>query len=295
MLLTPERAPETGYWDKLYDAKDRNSIMAAYVTAVIPPKTLEDPAWELEFEEAPASVRGLVPFGETGLADKRLMNIFVEKEIKVKIKGIDKKNNIIACTRREVVEESKSRIIRMVKEGQEIEAMVSFATATLVGLDIGGGVLITADHRKTGISRTIPLSAVYQEGTVVRVSIQKVEENTGEIEIIVADPWKELHYARGAVLSCTVVHLGEKNIFVSARPGVVGIAPYPVNGGEKPELGGRLVFQVNEFNPSEKSLSLRYYDPEIIRGRKKNKAYWKRQRDRKKDQAEQAENQNKRQ
>jgi small subunit ribosomal protein S1 len=177
----------------------------------------------------------------------------------------------------------------MVKEGQEIEAMVSFTTDRLVGLDIGGGVIINVDHRKTGISRTIPLSAVYQRDEVVSVSIQKVEENTGEIEILPVDPWKELHYVRGAVLSCTVVHLGEKNIFVSARPGVVGIAPYPVNGGEKPELGKRLVFQVNEFNPSEKSLSLRYYDPEIIRGRKKNRAYWKRQRDRKKEQADQAE------
>jgi len=284
MLLAPERAPEFGFWDKLYDAKDRNSIMATYVTAVVPPKTLEEPTWELKFEGIPENVRGLVPFGETGLSDRRLMNIFIEKEIKVKIKGIDKKNGIVACTRREVVEESRARIVRMVKEGQGIEAMVSYATDRLVGLDIGGGVIINVDHQKMGILRSIPLNAIYQEETIVKAVARKTEES-GDIEISPVDPWEELHYNRGAVISCTVVQLRDKNILVSARPGVVGIAPYPVNG-EKPELGERMIFQVNEFDPDKKSLSLRHYDPEIIRGRKKNREYWKSYRERNKKQAE---------
>ncbi len=286
MLLAPERTL-AGFWNQLYNAKDCNNIITAYVAAVVPSETLRTRTWKLEFvefEDVPTYVYGTVPYSETGLSDEELMNFFIKKEIKVKIKGIDKKNGIVVCTRREVVEESRTRIIHMIEEGQEIETMVSYVTDMRVGLDIGGGVIIDLNRRKAATSRSVPLGALYTEGTIVKAVVQGVDKNTKGIEISLVDPWQGLHYPRGTVISCPVVHLGEKDIlFVSAHPGVVGITSCQ-EGRDKPELGERLLLQVEEFDPTEKLLRFGEYAPEKIRGRRKNRAYWRRYREEKKEQ-----------
>lgn len=286
MLLAPERTL-SGFWNKLYNAMDCNNIITAYVAAVIPSETLRTRTWKLEFmefEDIPTYVYGTVPYSETGLSDEELMNFFTEKEIKVKIKGIDKKNGIVVCTRREVVEESRTRIIHMIAEGQEIETMVSYVTDMRVGLDIGGGVIIDLNRRTAATSRSVPLGALYEEGTIVKAVVQKVDKNTKDIEISLKDPWLGVQFPRGTVISCPVVHLGEKNIlFVSASPGVVGITSYQ-DDKDKPKLGERLLLQVEEFKPAERLLKFGEYTPQRIRGRRKNRAYWRMHREEQKKQ-----------
>lgn len=278
MLLAPEKSivGDVEFWDKMYDAKDRNSLMYAMVVAVVQPETLRGLAWELEFDGA-YNVRGLVPFSETGLPTEKMMNYFVGEKIRVLIKGIDKKNNLVACTRREVVEQARDRIIRMVEEGQQIEAFVSFVTDIWVGLDLGGGVIVDLDRKRAGTSRSIPLDAIYEEGQRVNVTVEKVDKDSGLISVVPVDPWQDAHYARGDKVLGKVVRMGDKNIFISVKAGIVGIAPYPANG-KKPEIGDRLKFEVNKYDPVNKSLSLGHLDPELIRGRKKNREYWKKAR-----------------
>ncbi|MEW5953360.1 MAG: hypothetical protein AB1815_06365 [Bacillota bacterium] len=276
MLLSPEKTISGEFWDKLYDAKNRNSEIYAMVVAVVQQETLQGLAWELEFDGA-QNIRGLVPFSETGLTNEKMMNYFVGEEVKVIIKGIDKKNNLLACTRREVVEQARDRIMRMVEEGRQIEASVSFVTDIWVGLDLGGGVIVDLDRKRAGTSRSIPLNAIYEEGQRVNVIVEKVDKDSGLISVILVDPWQDVRYAHGDKVLGKVVHLGEKNIFISIRAGIVGIAPYPTNG-KKPEIGDRLKFIVNKYDPTNKSLSLGYLDPELIRGRKKNREYWKKAR-----------------
>ncbi|MTI84355.1 MAG: hypothetical protein FH756_10720 [Firmicutes bacterium] len=273
MLLSPEKNFGVEFWDKLYDAKDRNSETYVTVVAVVQQETLQELAWEVEFDEA-YDVRGLVSFSETGLPNEKMMNYFVGQEVRVIIKGIDKKKNLVACTRREVVEQYRERILRMVEEGQQIEACVTFVTDIWVGLDLGGGVLVDLDRKRAGTSRSIPLNAIYHEGQRVKVTIEKIDRDSGMISVSPVDPWQEIRYARGDKVLGEVVHLGEKNIFVAIRAGIVGIAPYPANG-KSPGIGDRFKFKVNEYDPDKKSLSLGYFDPEIIRARKKNREYRK--------------------
>jgi len=118
------------------------------------------------------------------------------------------------------------------------------------------------------------LSAIYSKGQRVEVIVEKIDRASGLISVLPMDPWQNVHYARGDKVLGTVVHMGEKNIFISIRAGIVGIAPYPADG-KRPVIGDRLKFKINEFDPIKKSLSLGYFDPEIIRGRKKNREYWK--------------------
>ncbi len=284
MLLAPENNLSVfEFWDKLYDAKDRNSEIYASVVGVVQKESNQngqnenrEPAWELEFDGGD-DVRGRVPFSETGLQTEKMMNYFVGEEVKVIIKGINKKNNLVDCTRKEVVEQARDRIMRMVEEGQQIEAFVRFVTDIWVGLDLGGGVIVDLDRKRAGTSKSIPLNAIYHKGQRVKVTIEKIDRDSGTISVMPVDPWQEAHYSRGDIVVGKVVHLGEKNIFVAIRAGIVGIAPYPANC-KTPKIGDRFKFKVNEYDPDKKSVSLGYFDPEIIRGRKKNREYWKKKR-----------------
>jgi len=218
MLLAPEKAMSSDmeFWDRLYDAKDRNSEIYAMVVAVVKQETLQSLTWELEFDGT-YNVRGLVPFSETGLPTEKMMNYFVGEEVRVIIKGIDKKNNLLACTRREVVEQARDRIMRMVEEGQQIEAFVKFVTDIWVGLDLGGGVIVDLDRKRAGTSRSIPLNAIYSEGQRVNMVVEKIDRDSGLISVLPVDPWQEVRYAHGDKVLGKVVHLGEKNIFISIR------------------------------------------------------------------------------
>ncbi len=275
-LLPPERNHNQliDYWNMLYDAKDRNTILTAVVIATRRHETIEGLAWEVEFNDIP-NIRGIVPAGETGLPTERMMNFFVGKEINVRIKAIDKKNNLTACTRREIIEENKARIISAAEEGLEFEAQVVFVTDTWLGVDIGGGVIVGFNPGEARISRAMRLDELYREGQYIKAVVDKVDKNVGEIAVSLDDPWDHVRYMRGDVVTGTVVRLGINNIFLALCPGIVGIAPYPVNK-KIPKLGDRLVCKVNNFNPKEKTISLALFDPELIRGRKKNRTYWQR-------------------
>ncbi|MBM7854919.1 small subunit ribosomal protein S1 [Desulfohalotomaculum tongense] len=274
-LLPPERNLNDqliDYWNMLYDAKDRNTILTAAVIATRRHETLEGLVWELEFNDIP-NIRGLVPASETGLPTERMMNFFVGKEINIRIKAIDKKSNLVACTRREIIEESKTYLINIAEEGLEFEAQVVFVTDTWLGVDIGGGVIVSFNPREARVSKSMQLDELYSEGQYIKAVVDKVDKTTGEIAVSLVDPWDHVRYMRGDVVTGTVVRLGINNIFLALCPGVVGIAPYPVNQ-KRPKLGDRLVCKVNNFNPKEKTISLALFDPELIRGRKKNRAYW---------------------
>lgn len=284
MLLAPERSRELSFWDELYDAKDRNKTITATVAAVVQYK--DRTAWEVEFEGIP-NVRGYVTDEETGLPNPRMMKYFITKPVKVRVKGIDRKNGVVTCTRREITEENLDKIMRVAQEGQEVEALVSYVSDVWLGLDIGGGVIVNLGRREAGVSRSLPLEALYQEGAIVTARVEKVDESAREIKLSLIDPWQRFHYVRGDVVTGTVVRLGEKNLFVAVRPGMVGIAPYPA-GGKKPVPGERDVYQVSEYNPAEKSLSLKQFDRDLVRGRKKNRDFWKRYRT-SREQADQAE------
>ncbi|SHF26425.1 small subunit ribosomal protein S1 [Desulforamulus putei DSM 12395] len=274
-LLPPERNFEqkTDHWNLLYDARDRNTIMTATVIATRRHETLEGLAWELEFDGFP-NVRGLVPASETGLPTDKMMNFFVGKEINIRIKGIDKKNNLVACTRRELVEEARNRLLHIAEEGIKFEAQVVFVSDIWLGVDIGGGVIVSFNPREARVSRSMRLDELYSEGQYVQAIIDKIDKSTGQIIVSLIDPWEHVKYIRGDIVTGTVVRLGLGNIFLALSPGVVGIAPYPVNN-PTPRLGEKLVCIVNNCNTKEKEISLSVFDPELIRGRRKNRNYWR--------------------
>lgn len=274
-LLAPEKDTEqiTGIWNEIYDAKDRNTILSAKVVAVKIQETLAGSTWELEFEEFP-NIHGIVPFSETGLPKENIMNIFVGERVNVRIKGIDKRNNIVACTRRELVEEAHRRLLNIAKIDLEFEAPVVFTTEFQLGIDIGGGVLKIFHSRDSELLRSGKPNELYKIDQAVKVIIIKADKESGELEVALANPWDSVKYARGDVVIGKVIRLNKRYISLLLQPGIVGIAPYPINT-PIPQYGQEIKCKVNSFAPQKREVSLSIFDPETIRGRKKNKVYWK--------------------
>ena len=97
--------------------------------------------WEIEFDDAPG-ITGLVPAEQTGLPEGTPVNAFVGSVISVKVMEINRKEGIVACSRKEVVNISLSKLLAAINVGQEISSIVKFVSDRNVYLDIGGGVII---------------------------------------------------------------------------------------------------------------------------------------------------------
>ncbi|RKO65733.1 hypothetical protein [Desulfofundulus salinus] len=267
MRIAPEGTSitELDQWDIFYDAKDRDSVLSAVVTSVVRPKTLNGLYWELKFEDADG-VRGVVPSSETGLPSERTMNFFVNQKVNVKIKSIDRKNGIVACTRREVVEEAINHLLGTLTEGEEIPALVRFVSRRGVGLDIGGGVIVEVPYRNAAYSRSLPLDVIYRPGQLIRVTVQAIDKEKKDIRVSIKDPWENEEFSRGTILTGRVLKIRGREMFVEVRQGLVGLAGYPLN--KRIEEGEQLPFQVMSFDRAERKLHLIVLDPERIRGRR---------------------------
>ncbi|MCL5057374.1 MAG: hypothetical protein M1130_05135 [Actinobacteria bacterium] len=124
-----------GTWDRIYDALQKEYPIEARITRV----TWENntPVWELDLEVA----RGLVPSSETGLESHELMQKFTGQKVFVKVKGVDKKAGIVVCSRREAVADTREELLKHLKVGQELDAVIRVVTPKRITVDIGGGVL----------------------------------------------------------------------------------------------------------------------------------------------------------
>ena len=61
---------------------------------------------------------------------------------------------------------------------------------------------------------------------MVNVIITDLDKEDRNIGVEPVDPWDKWTFSRGEILSGTVVAVRDKAVFVSVKPGVIGLAPY---------------------------------------------------------------------
>lgn len=273
MRLMPEgtSVSDLEQWDVFHHVKNSDISMPAFVVSVVTPKTLNGRCWELRFDGM-RNIRGLVPFSEAGLLNEEMMGLFIDQEVNVKIKGIDKKNGIVACTRREVVEDARTRLVNTLVEGEEIPALVRFVAGGRVALDIGGGVIVSVPRSAAAPSRSIPLDVQYKPGQFVQAVVQAVNKEAGDIKVSIRDPWENESFSRGDIVTGRIVRLRGKELFVEVetRSGLIGLAHQPV--GKEFKEGDVVPFQIMYFDSTERKLHMDALNPEWIRGRRAARA-----------------------
>jgi small subunit ribosomal protein S1 len=230
---------EAGVWERIFQSMKRGYTVAAQVVAIDYPDGR--PAWELTFRDY-TGIKGVVPAGETDLSDPRLMQWFVGQPINVKIRGLDRENNLVACSRREAVTEARTRLFDEVQEGDVLECIVKAILPRNEAekkperllVDVGGGVLAGVNRSRAALKLSQRLSHQYNPGQAVTARVTRIEPQQGIIEVSLkdGDAWNKAYYKRGQPISGTIVAINGDTCFIEpdASPGVLGIAPLPFWG-----------------------------------------------------------------
>lgn len=257
MNIRPEGYRHTAdVWEVLYQLKERKIPLTAQIGAI---DYAEDKVmWVLAFPDYPG-ITGLVPETETGLPTN-LINRFVGMEIKVIIAGLDRENNIAACSRKEVVEAAEQQLKENLSAGDIIPVTVKAIItkeriATLV-VDIGGGVLADVPRSQAVIRRSASLREQYSIGQTVPAMVASVEPLLVSIRAARPNPWSLADYKRGQFISGTVYRIVNGHVFVEPdlTPGVLGLAPLPLLGDV--QKGYRVSCKVRYFSAGQKKLHL---------------------------------------
>lgn len=249
-------------WERLFQAKERNFNVPAQVVGITYPN--DQPTWVLSFPDY-FGVTGLVPASETDLPETFLMSRFVGQPISVRIKGLDREAGIVACSRKEVVDSMREKLLNQIKVGGVIDCVVKAIIpknenkSDRLLVDVGGGVLSEVPYRQAALRLTQRLHRQYIPGQLIKAVVKRIEQGDIKISIVEAfgDPWARVDFRRGEFLSGTIFFIRNNSIWVEPdlAPGVLGLAPIPLAGGLR--VRDRVSCVVTTFSRDEKKLRLR--------------------------------------
>ena len=267
--LAPEgfNLRELDVWGVLYEAKELGLVVEAKVSRL---RHIEGQGetWELEFPDSPG-VTGLVPAAESGLPTRCPMTAFVGKPVGVKVKSIDKKNSMVACSRREAVEMALGRLMGQLEEGETINSLIRIVTEYNTYLDLGGGVIVNIPRDRARLSAGVPLDVQHQVGAVMKVKITKLNKELKEIQVEPVDPWEVWEFKRGEIILGQVVAVRELMVYAMVKPGLIGLISCKPH--EFFEEGEQLEFQVISFNRAQRKLHLTAWNPKRAAERKRER------------------------
>lgn len=244
-------------WEILFQMKERNRPVAAQVGAI---DYIEgQPVWVLAFPNF-MGIKGYVPAPETGV-DPQLVVRFIGQDVKVLIKGLDRQNNLLACSRRELVDRVREELPNQIKVGDVIPVTVKAVLldemrhSSLV-VDIGGGYLLEIPRSQAVKRLAIPLRQQYTVGQTVNARVMGFDPITVSIRAAGADPWQLADFKRGQFISGTVYRVADGIVFIEPDlcPGLLGVAPFPVMG--EVSRGSRVSCKVRNFSAEQQKLSL---------------------------------------
>jgi small subunit ribosomal protein S1 len=263
-------ARETDPWEELYDARDRGTLVRG---TVVRTRHIDGqgPTWEVSLGEKQDAfgIRGLIPDSESGLPEGMAMSQLRNQVVQAKVKGIDRKNGIVALSRREAVEDSLTCLLAELEAGESLMAAVRAVSPGGIVVDVGGGILVRMSAARARLSRAVPVEAQYRVGQLIEVEIAGVDKETRRVSVAARDPWKAGDYIRGEMVAGKIVQISDNIAFVQVRPGLVGIAPYPKT--ESAKLGEYRDYQVTRYDPEKRLLHLVRWDDARIRERRRQR------------------------
>ncbi len=259
--LLPEGFRQTAdIFEVLYRAMGLNSIVRAEIQAIDYPGGI--PTWIISFPDIEGTATGLVPASETGL-DEVLMPRFLQQIINIKVKGIDRENGIVACSRKDAVDSLKEKL--NLEKDQLVTCTVRAIRPNPDGrpylmVDVGGGVMVDIPFREARVAYTRSLSEQYRIGQNVSAKVISID-NDGQAELSIRatrnSPWETANFNSGQLIGGTVWRISGTKVFIEPdlNPGIVGIAEYPARGALRPRQKVKCI--VASFNGENRRLRLR--------------------------------------
>jgi len=270
-VLAPEGMDlnELDRWGPLYDSKNYGTAIKG---TVVKRKVLESQGdtWEVSFPGI-SDVVGYVPESQSGLPEGTPMSAFVGLEILVIVRNIAKNDGIVACSRKEVVDQNFTKVTKGMVPGEIIPGILKFVRGFGLYVDIGGGIIVRAVAQRKSYSAGVTLDEQYLPGDTIDLIVTEIERETKTIKAEMRSPWIEFIAERGDIIEGEVVFISVNNkVYIKVKPGIVGIADYGPFDSYK--VGDRVQYQVLAYNSIENKLHMVKWDFKRANIRKKAKA-----------------------
>ncbi|WP_424766092.1 30S ribosomal protein S1 [Paenibacillus sp. sgz302251] len=221
---------------------------------------------------ADVGVRGFIP---ASMVERHFVEDFSDykgRTLRVKVKEIDRENNKVILSQKEVLdsefEQNKQQVMASLEPGQELDGTVQRLTPFGAFVDIGGidGLVHVSELSWEHVAHP---KDVVTEGQSVRVKVLKVDPAAGKISLSIKaaqpGPWDTAsnQFATGDIVTGTVRRLVPFGAFVEIAPGVEGLVHISQiahrhigTPNEVLKEGQEVQAKVLDFNPSEKRVSL---------------------------------------
>jgi len=208
-------------WDKMQELLDNNETIEAKVVDVVKGGLVVD-----------VGVRGFIP---ASMVERHFVEDFSDykgRTLKLKVKEIDRPNNKLILSRKDVLEEEyqaqKLEVMSRLHVGDVIEGTVQRLTQFGAFVDVGGvdGLVHISEMSHSHVEKP---SDVVKEGDKVKVKILKLVPENERISLSMKaaqpGPWEQAgeQFHAGDIVQGTVRRLVDFGAFVEVAPGVEGL------------------------------------------------------------------------
>ncbi|MDG0875270.1 30S ribosomal protein S1 [Paenibacillus thiaminolyticus] len=261
MVLSKRQVDSENAWDVMQQRFDNNEVFEVTVVDVVKGGVVAD-----------VGVRAFIP---ASMVERHFVEDFSDykgRTLRVKVKEIDRENNKLILSQKEVLDEefeaNKQRVMESLSEGQELEGTVQRLTQFGAFVDVGGvdGLVHVSEMAWHHVEKP---SDLVQEGQKVNVKVLKVDPANGKISLSMKatqpGPWEQAadKIKTGDILTGEVKRLVDFGAFVEVAPGVEGLVHisqiahrHIATPSEVLKQGQTVQVKVLDFNPAEKRVSL---------------------------------------
>ncbi|MFW5999222.1 MAG: bifunctional 4-hydroxy-3-methylbut-2-enyl diphosphate reductase/30S ribosomal protein S1 [Halanaerobiaceae bacterium] len=221
MILSKKQADYEKAWEDIIESYENNEIIEAEITKEVKGGLVVD-----------VGVRGFIPASHVAIGYVEDLSQYVGKTCKLKVIEVERDNNNVVLSRREVLEEERAEMkeetLEDLEEGQvvtgEITKLVNFGAF----VELGGveGLLHISEMSWGRIGHP---SELFEEGQDIEVKVLGVDREEERISLgykqLQPDPWEEFakkHY-EGEIVTGTITKIVDFGAFMEIEKGIEGL------------------------------------------------------------------------
>ncbi|MEC0124311.1 30S ribosomal protein S1 [Paenibacillus pabuli] len=261
LVLSKRAIDSENAWDVLQKHFEDQDVFEVVVADVVKGGLVAD-----------VGVRGFIP---ASMVERHFVEDFSDykgRTLRVKVKEIDRENNKVILSQKDVLEQefeaNKATVMAGLQEGQVIEGTVQRLTQFGAFVDVGGvdGLVHVSELAWTHVDKP---SDVLSEGDKVNVKVLKVDPEKGKISLsmkaVQPGPWETAgdKFNSSDIVTGVVKRLVDFGAFVEIAPGVEGLVhisqishKHIGTPHEVLKEGQEVQVKILDMNPSEQRVSL---------------------------------------
>lgn len=261
LVLSKRQIDGAKAWDDLQSKFDNGEAFEVTIADVVKGGLVVD-----------VGVRGFIPASMVARQFVEDFSDYKGRKLRVKVKEIDRENNKVILSAKEVLEaeyeEQKQAVMASLQPGQVLEGTVQRLTPFGAFVDIGGvdGLVHVSEIAWNHVAHP---ADVVSEGQKVNVKVLKVDPSIGKISLSIKaaqpGPWESVsgQFNTGDIVTGVVKRLVSFGAFVEIAPGVEGLVHisqiahrHIATPHEVLKEGQEVQAKILDFNPAEKRVSL---------------------------------------